>query len=51
MVGDGSYFCTWLSRKLISAVLPVPDLPITMVLAMAFSPSEFSDGWVAWKLK
>ncbi|MNT39221.1 hypothetical protein D3C72_1754490 [compost metagenome] len=51
MVGAGSYFCTWLRRKLISAVLPVPDLPMTMVLPMAFSPSEFSAGWVAWKLK
>ncbi len=31
--------------------LPVPDLPITMVLAIAFSPSEFSPGRVAWKIK
>ena len=47
MVGLGSNFCTWLSKKLINAVLPVPDLPMTMVLAMAFSPSEFSLSCVA----
>src|SRR3546814_7410709 len=51
IVGDGLSFCTGLSRKLISAVLPVPDLPLTMVLAIAFAPRESSPGWVAWKLK